>query len=1237
MDCSKILLSLLLPGFLSVVPRFAGAQDIDENNFVRYTRLQGLSNNYISGIVQDSTGYVWIATHKGLNRFDGRNFQNIFKSSSFSPLPDNLVVTMHRELDNEIIGATRAGGFALDPVTGNSRQFIVPCDSTIYFWTNHVYDISKDRKGNYILSTKTGLFVFNRSGKLIRRYDHYKLADVGKVELNFGGWVNMLENGNTLQQNGLLGSLYDPNTNRIDTLFVSQRDYLKKAMGNSPRDFIKKSWVGNMGELFLLNWENGGIDITDLNTGRNHSNPMPANVMADLGWKSRLTYLNDSLFAITCYNSGFYLFRYNTSTQQLQSDGKKYFASRLCTSVLKDADGRLWIGTADGLFRQNMHNSFFTVTDLSEQSPSFLSHQISSIQVLGENIFAGLLNEGGLAILDKKTQKVKEQIRFNPAGAYSNSIMNMIDYDPDTLWIGTYNGIIWFNIRNHQYGKVKMPPELDWAQRSNTNCFFMDSRRDVWASFGELNSLVRYNRTSHTFTNISPPDNPLLKVTFVFSMSEDMDGNVWLAGDGLCRYNIKKQGVDTLIPFPKVSRSLRNYMYILARDNYNNLWLSSFDNEIIQFNCSSHQMFLRKQESSIVDGNATTSSPIINNNIWVGTDNGITAFNINDYSVKQYTYADGLPSVAITSIRKESFYDKASNRFYIGAMHRLISFTPNIYLSHKAPPALFIEKILVRDSTILPNGDDLHLKYNQNNITIHFNTINFTDPEDNRYAWRSLSDSEMNWIDLNDQQSITLTNVSGGWHSVQVKLFSVNNHWPQVVKTIRFHIRPPFWRRTWFLVLVALTFMLVVYILFHWRAGAIRKKERAKTHIEKLKAEEYKYQFELEQISNYFSSSLAGKKNVDAVLWDVAKNLIGRMNYVDCMIYLWNDDRTKMIQKASYGPKGTPIAIRTKVFDVKPGQGVVGHVMITLEPLLIADTRDDHRYRVDDIARLSELCVPIIHNNELIGIIDSEHHIENYFKERDIKILTTIATLVGNKIKQIESEQSLEIKQKEIASINQQLAEAQLSALQTQMNPHFIFNSLNSIKGMILVNERQKASRYLSKFAHMIRITLNQSKEIFTTLYENIEHLESYLAMEKLRFDSFNFTITVDERIDREETLIPTMMIQPLAENAIWHGLMPKNGEKKLSIHFSQLAGTISCIIEDNGIGINRSRELKQMNRTTHQSVGLSNLRNRIKIMNEKYDMGCSLEISDLGDLNKDNAGTCVVLRFNLITNKPYV
>ncbi len=1212
------------------------AQDLDESNFMRYTRLEGLSNNYISGIVQDSTGYIWVSTHKGINRFDGKLFQSLFKSSSGSPLPDNLLKCISRLPSNEIIGATRAGAFSYDPANGNYKKFIVPCDSNIFFWANNVFDIVKDTKGNYIISTKTGLYIFNDSGRLVNRFDYHLPDDVGKREMIFGGWVSSFENGYTLQQNGLYGSLYDPVANRIDTFYISKKEYLKKLLTDSAGE-MRIAYSGKNGELLILNMDRNTIDLANIYSPEYSSSPMPFSIRTELGWASRLFYINDSLLAITCRNNGFYLFKL-TRNQQLICDGKKYFSKDVCTTVFKDKEGRFWVGTTDGLYKQNLHNAFFSVTDLSQQSASLINHNIKCIYIEKNSIFAGLQNEGGTLILDKKSGKLKETVLFNPAKNYSNTISNIIPFSKDTLWVATARGIVWMNTRNYHYGLLKVPPQLAWIQEINSRSFFEDSKKNIWISFVTLNSLVRYNRNSGTFTEISTASNPLLKLTFVFSMAEDLQGNIWLAGDGLCRWNLKKQLVDTLIPYPKVSKLLLNYMYILDRDKSNNLWLSSFDNEIVQYNCSTGAMYLRQPENNIVDGNSVTNSAIIRNNIWMGTDNGISAFNIRDYSVKQFTYADGLPSVAITTTGRGSFYDRESNRFYIGARYRLISFSPDISLSQRVPPRLFIEKITTRDSVIQSFNQPIRLKYSQNNLTIIFNTINFTDPEENRFAWRPLDGNDTSWNELSEQTPITLSNLSGGRHAVQIKLYSANNHWPQQVKTIDMYIQPPFWKTSWFIVSFAIGVAGVIIIIYKSRVNTVRRKERENAKVQQLIAEEYKNQFELEQISNYFSSSIAGKNNVEDILWDVTKNLIGRMNYEDCIIYLWNKDKTKMEQKAAFGPKGNPKIIKMSAFDVAPGQGVVGHVMLTKESLLVPNTMVDHRYRVDDMERLSELCVPIIHDDELIGIIDSEHPNENHFKERDVKILTTIATLVGNKLKQIESQESLAKKQLEISFINQQLAEAQLSALQTQMNPHFIFNSLNSIKGMILDNNQKKASRYLSKFAHMIRMTLNQSKEIFTTLHENLQHLENYLEMEKLRFDdSFTYKIVVSNCIDKEETLIPTLMIQPLTENAIWHGLMQNEGEKRLLICFSQLDDTICCTIEDNGIGIKRSEQLKLLNKPAHNSVGLSNLRNRIKIMNEKYDVGCSLEINDLSEQDEGKTGTCAVLRFNIITNKLFL
>ncbi|WP_431210885.1 histidine kinase [Puia sp. P3] len=429
------------------------------------------------------------------------------------------------------------------------------------------------------------------------------------------------------------------------------------------------------------------------------------------------------------------------------------------------------------------------------------------------------------------------------------------------------------------------------------------------------------------------------------------------------------------------------------------------------------------------------------------------------------------------------------NKMYIGARHRLISFVPDLGLSHKVAPALFVEKMQVRDSLIVPTEKEIRLAYNQNNMSIHFNTVNFNDPEENRYAWRMMHGSDTAWEDLNTQNLITLTSLHWGMHPIQIKLYSANNHWPQQVRSLHIYIKPPYWKTTWFIVLLVAGVTGVIILVYKTRVNSVRRKEREYSQVQQLIAEEYKNRLELEQIINYFSSSLTDKTDITDVLWDVMDNLISRLGYVDCIIYLWNADKTKMVQRAAYGPKGTPALLATQSFDVYPGQGLVGYVMQTREPIVVADTRKDRRYRVDNIPGLSEITVPIMHNEELIGVLDSEHPVADYFKERDMKILITIAALVGAKIKQIESEQSLESHQREITVINQQLAEAQLSALQTQMNPHFIFNCLNSIKGMILNDERQKASRYLSKFANMIRTTLNQSKEIFTTLYENIEHL----------------------------------------------------------------------------------------------------------------------------------------------------
>ena len=217
------------------------------------------------------------------------------------------------------------------------------------------------------------------------------------------------------------------------------------------------------------------------------------------------------------------------------------------------------------------------------------------------------------------------------------------------------------------------------------------------------------------------------------------------------------------------------------------------------------------------------------------------------------------------------------------------------------------------------------------------------------------------------------------------------------------------------------------------------------------------------------------------------------------------------------------------------------------------------------------------------------------------------------------------------ADIKQQLAELEIKGLHAQMNPHFIFNCLNSIKEMILEDQKQYASRYLSKFAQLIRTNLEQSRQTFITVKQCIDHLQQYLEMEKIRFEDFSYSIHIDDDLDVDAVHMPPMLLQPLVENAIWHGLHNKDYEKKLDIRFVRKDGQLICEIEDNGIGYLLSLKNKSGLQPVHRSVGIANIYERLELMNEKYDVKCSLSIKDKLELpGRNGSGTIATLKFNL-------
>lgn len=214
------------------------------------------------------------------------------------------------------------------------------------------------------------------------------------------------------------------------------------------------------------------------------------------------------------------------------------------------------------------------------------------------------------------------------------------------------------------------------------------------------------------------------------------------------------------------------------------------------------------------------------------------------------------------------------------------------------------------------------------------------------------------------------------------------------------------------------------------------------------------------------------------------------------------------------------------------------------------------------------------------------------------------------------------------STFNQRLAEVEMSALRAQMNPHFVFNCLNSINRFILLNQPLVASQYLTKFARLIRLVLDNSKSEMISLEKELDTLRLYIEMESVRFEGrFQYTIDIDEAIDPGSMDIPPMLIQPYVENAIWHGLLHRKGnDGLLEIHIQLLENNLVIGIKDNGVGRAAAQALKSKSASEHKSHGMNVTAERLKLLSNLYGRDIRAQVNDLLYRDGTPAGTEVVL-----------
>jgi ligand-binding sensor domain-containing protein/putative methionine-R-sulfoxide reductase with GAF domain len=1142
--------------FTSLINSVIAQQQIFKN----YTVNDGLVSNEIRRIFQDSKGFLWVGTMEGLSKYDGNTFSNFNISNGLS---HNVVNDFYETEQGTTYVALNNGN--IDEITGDK---IISGNAKTSVVVNRFFKAAWHQD---IALTDSNGFQNFRNGKLIKPAQQLPYA-------TFFGAVLLSDTSFAATDNTFL-KVFNKNCTLLAEFKITDDPYSEV---RCYKDSKERLWIAST----------IGLKLIELGPGLNK-----LVLKADL--PAPFEFLHQSSI----------------------------------NDIFEDEDGSLWFATSTGIVKVNVDGShkIFTVKD------GIISNIVTTIfQDKEKNIWFGTAL--GLSKLVTKSGITLYPID-NGIRSSDNQFL-MYPYKKGHFLVSTFLGTKDFNKSTGSFSSAfKNKDDFFYRAVSNTNPVIITG---VYKTISLDTNLSQ----SKVIKELSYPNNRRI-------MTRDKAGNnfAYSIND---LFFICENGAEIFF---------NERITTLLIDRENNLWAGTWAHGLIRFRYKvvGQNIQILETKYFLKKNGIRSLYEDVNGNIWAGSRyNGVfrlTQSEKDSFNILNLSQSDGLSSNFIKAIRQDAdgnfwiaFFqglDKLvlkNNKFEIFNFSRINNYYASILgmetdennilwlatregivrikdaqLERLPPLPVHITKIYASDTTYPLNAKKIQFDYRQNGLAFEYSSPGYINEQQILYSYRLVGNDDPAWSAASNLHTVSFAGLPPGKYEFQVKSLGWNGMWGQPA-IADFWITPPVWKTWWFISLTAFCIASLIYLFVVWRIKNIRSAEAAKLKLQQLNAEKYKNELELQQIINYFSNSLFDKNSVDDVLWDVAKNLIGKLGFEDCMIYLWNDDKTRMIQKAGFGPKGSIEKINNQHFDVLPGQGVVGYVMQTKESLLLPDTSKDSRYRPDEMIRSSEIAVPVVYNNELIGVIDSEHAEKNFFTSRHLHIMNTIAALIASKIKSFEAEQSLLRSSVEIYSINDQLSKAKLDALRSQMNPHFIFNCINSIDALIQSNDKYYATVYLNKFAKLLRNILDSSKQNTVSLFKDMETLQLYIELEKFRYENkFIASIDAEDELLQGDYKVPPLIIQPFVENAILHGLQYRQDDGgQLSIKVIRELNYIKYTIVDNGVGRNNDSR-KVDNDKTSYGIDMSN--ERVRLFNNEET--ASVEIIDLFETGKP-AGTQV-------------
>ncbi len=744
-----------------------------------------ISNNVVRDIIEDNEAKLWVVTHLGINRYNSDN-------DSFKVYFDKINIPFKEYNLKACIGPdslmwVAINGWGVGRYVKKEDKFIpVKFQYPDSIWLKSVIGIG---------SFNHRLFILGDNGKFICLQNN-------KIEYTF--WVN--------KQNLLRQSKF---------LFINKKYYLAVPLEHNG--------------LLLYNISQKRVFPYQLVFGTSKITSLSENTGSNIIWAGTES---GSIFKITNNRNGF---------EVLSMESYMPILSQKKLKILSITDTRqniLWIGTdGDGIYKfHTIERPFSSIINGNTQQGQLSNSVVRSVCENSGKLYIGTRG-GGLNIIDIKSRK---NIVLNTSSGLSNNTVLSINKDhKGNIWLGVDgDGVEMIESRtNHVY---HFPADFQIKYNihfGSVNSIYIDSIDNIWLGTSGY-GVIRFQTEKKAYRkyylkNFERIDaaNKVIKSNIINSIIEEKPNLLWFGArsGGLYKYNTAHKKFEEIIRTDSKPTFLgNNDVLSLFKDSENNLWIGTSEGlNCLNLNSKPYKMTWYTEYDGLPNNTIHGILSDSHGNIWLSTNNGLSLLNIKDKTFQNFDWNDGMENNEFTD--GAAFKSPGSNNLYFGGIDGLDIVNPAKIDSSSYFPRLALTGFEVQNAIIIPGGknrilkqhiditNDIILKYNENFLNFHFTALDYWNKQRYKYAFY-FENLNKDWIYINKQNSINLTNIPPGKYILKIKYVNENKSWITKSRIINITIKPPFWARIWFRAIVIILIIVTLIRFYYNRVNNIKRK-----------------------------------------------------------------------------------------------------------------------------------------------------------------------------------------------------------------------------------------------------------------------------------------------------------------------------------------------------------------------------------------------------------------------------